>query len=67
MDSGLGSFEQLSFLLAFPEPEADLLFVMRYLTVTADYQGTGVKDDFDGPVMPGSLGLSEELIGRISK
>jgi|HubBroStandDraft_4_1064222.scaffolds.fasta_scaffold54648_2 hypothetical protein len=40
---------------------------MKYLTVNADFQGTGLKDDFEGPIKPESLNLPEALIQRISK
>lgn len=40
---------------------------MRYLTVGADYQGTGLKDDFTGTIEPTTLSLPSELIHRISK
>jgi hypothetical protein len=38
---------------------------MRYLTVTADYQGTGLRDD-SGELSPDSLELPSELIQRIA-
>jgi hypothetical protein len=40
---------------------------MRYLTITADYLGTGVKDDYAGPVDPQTLNLPQEIIQRISR
>jgi len=39
---------------------------MRYLTVNADYRGTGINDDFEGPVAPSSLDLPQQLINRIA-
>ena len=39
---------------------------MRYLTVYADYRGTGIKDDFEGPVAPSSLDLPQQLIARVA-
>jgi len=39
---------------------------MRYLTVYADYQGAGIKDDFEGPVAPSSLDLPQQLIDRVA-
>lgn len=40
---------------------------MRYFTVTADYCGTGLKDDFSGFVSPESLNLPTELAWKISQ
>ena len=34
---------------------------MRYLTVAADYTRSALRDDFDGPLEPESLGLPSEL------
>jgi len=39
---------------------------MRYLTVNADYQGTGINDDFEGPIAPSSIDLPQQLIDRIA-
>jgi hypothetical protein len=38
---------------------------MKYLTVSADYRGTGIKDDFVGPVNPASLSLPTDLWKRV--
>jgi hypothetical protein len=40
---------------------------MRYLTITADYQGSGISDDFAGEITPASLGLSQHLSKRIEE
>lgn len=38
---------------------------MQYLVVEADYQGTGIRDDYAGPVAPPELGISEDLTKRL--
>jgi hypothetical protein len=40
---------------------------MRYLTITADYLGTGVKDDYAEPIDPQTLNLPQEITDRISR
>lgn len=39
---------------------------MRYLTITADYLGTGVKDDFTGSVDIKALELPDEIAQRLA-
>ena len=38
---------------------------MRYLTVTAEYMGTGLKDKFEGSLSPDKLNLPVDLEAEI--
>jgi len=38
---------------------------MRYLTVAADYTQSCLRDDFEGPIQPESLGLPADLCSAL--
>ena len=38
---------------------------MRYLTIAAEYTQSCLRDDFEGPIQPESLGLPEDLCSEL--
>lgn len=38
---------------------------MRYLTIAADYTQSCLRDDFEGPIQPESLGLPGDLCSEL--
>lgn len=38
---------------------------MHYLTISADYISTGIKDDFSGEILKGDLEISDDLWHRL--